>query len=504
MQTNKGEEVQVNVVGSSTFGRYPKISLEKTYNMFISENWLINYPGFKKKLEDIVPNGEGRGIFNSIRGGFLLAVIDSSVYQIGNNFTPLLVGSIATKTGDVYIDENLASQICIVDGENAYIYDYMSPSPAVTPQTLTYIGNQIFPNYVCYHNSFFLFGNSPRSINSSNWYAYEPDHGDPDALPPVPADPTKIVRNTQFSLQTKPDVALVVTRLPGKGNNVLVLGSTVAEVWTQVGGLENYRRIQSFNIDNGIVSTPTVSASEEIVCWLAQNENLDVSIMVTDGSSTKRISTDGIDYVLSNIKFPAQSTAFFHREGGHLFYQITFYNAADNLSLVYDFDEGKFFHVSDQNLNYHPAREIVFFLGEIYFISLDDGSIYEMSTDFVTYNYDILPHSTGEEIPRIRICKTLRKNNSDRFRVGKFTFWIEQGVNDYSRPNPIIPRVDMSFSKDGNQSFSSIISKPLNEVGKRRNQITEWRMGQANEFTIQLSFLGMQSFVCTGGTAEIY
>lgn len=501
MKNENAEEVEIDIVGSSTFGRYPKISLSKTYNMFISENWLVNYPGFKKKVEDIVPDGEGRGIFNSVRGGFLVVVISSSVYRINSNLVPVFIGSVATTTGDVYMDENLASQICIVDGENAYIYNYTSPG-SFTVQTLTYIGNTIFPNYVCYHNSFFLFGNSPRSINSSNWYAFEPDKG--TVTPPVAPDPTKIVFNSQFSIQTKPDVALVVTRLPGKGNNVLVLGSSVGEIWTQVGGLENYRRVQSFNIDNGIVSTETVAASENLVCWLSQNENLDISIMITDGTSTKRISTDGIDYVLSTIKFPLQSTGFFHREGGHLFYQLTFYNDADNLSLVYDFAEEKFFHVSDQNLDYHPARQIVFFNGVTYFISLDDGSIYSMSTDLLTYNYDIVPNSSGSEIPRIRICKTLRKKNSERFRVGSFTFFIEQGVNDYSSSNPIAPRVDMSFSKNGNQSFGSIVSKPINEVGHYRNQMTWSRIGQANEFTIQLEFWGFQRFVCSNGTAEIY
>lgn len=526
MGIENGEEAAVNVVGSSTFGRYPKISLEKTYNMYISDEWLVNYAGFKKRV-DILPSGEGRGFFNSIRGGFLIAIESSTVYRLNSNMAPIFIGNIDTNTGEVYMDENLSNQICIVDGESAYIYNYVANS--FTKQTLTFAGNPVIPSYVCYHNTFFLIGSRANSDNPQNWYAYERD-----------TDST-IQINTQFSLQTKPDSALAAVRLPGRGNNVLVLGSTVGEVWTQVGGTENYRRVQSFNIDSGVVAVSTIAASDEVVCWLSQNQSNAPCIMVTDGGSTKRISSDGIDYLLAQIQFPQQSTAFFFRQDGHLFYQITFFNPSDNLSLIHDFTTGLFFHLSDEDLNFHPARQIVFYRENTFFISLTDASIYNMSTNYETYDYSTEVTSIGEEIPRLRICKSIRKKNSDRFRVGQFTFWIEQGVNDYYLLNPdtsvcngvlitqdsqffIVtqdgetilaqdgscfnganrPRVDMSFSKNGNQSFSNIVSRNLNTAGKYRNQIRWHRMGQANEFTIQLRFWGFQRFVASNGIVELF
>lgn len=502
MGISKAEEIEVNVVGSSTFGIYPKISLEKSYNFFESDGWMINYAGFKK-ISEIDPNGEGRGIFNSVRGNFLITVINATVYRINNNLAPFPIGTISTLTGDVYIDENLASQICIVDGRNAYIYNYFTnPAGPIFLQDLKYTlpGDMtqftLFPSYVCYHNTFFLFGSSPINVNSALWFAYITN----------PSDGTKIqfVTDSAFNLQTKPDVALAVERIPGRGNNVLVLGSTVAEVWTQVGGIENYRRIQSFNIDNGLVSVATLAASDEFICWLSKNENNSPCIMVTDGASTKKISSDGIDHLLDQIKFPDQSSAFFYRQDGHVFYQLTFYNPADNLTLFYDFTTSKFYHGSDENLNYHPARQVVYFGENTYFISLNDGSLYNIDTDFVTYDYEISPISKGQEIPRIRICKSIRRKNSDTFRVGEFTFWIEQGVNSYYKDNPVIPRVDMSFSTNGNQSFSNVVGRELNTAGNLRNQIRWHRMGQANEFTVQLRFIGFQRFVIGPAVASIY
>ena len=235
---------------------------------------------------------------------------------------------------------------------------------------------------------------------------------------------------------------------------------------------------------------------------MAQNENNAPFIMVSDGSGTKRISTDGIDYVLSILKFPEKSTAFFYRQDGHLFYQITFYHPSDNLTLVYDFSTQMFFHASDHDLHYYPAAQNVFFNGSIYFVSLNDGGFYLMDTNYVTYSYSTASGDVGEEIPRIRICDTIRKPDSDRFRAGQFTFWIEQGVVPSFAPVP--SRVDMSVSKDGNKSFGAVVSRELNPSGRHRNQIRWWQLGQSNEFTIQLRFWGFQRFVANNGILEVY
>ena len=486
MGVSKSQQIDVKIAGGSMFARYGKIDISKTFNMFVSDGWLINYAGFKKR-NNLSPVGKGRGFFNSIRGGFLIAVVGADVYKLGIDLVPNKVGTLDTTSGDVFIDENLSGQICIVDGQAAYIYNDSFVGTNFVKQTVSV---DFKPSYVCYHGTFFLIGSSKDNLQSADWYVYDRDTD------------TTIKKLKILTIQTKPDSALIVQRLPGRGNNVLVVGSTVAEVWTLVGGTQFYVRVQSFNIDNGVASIASLAANEDYICFLAQNENNSPFIMVTDGSSSKRISTDGIDHVLDQIKFPKESTAFFYRQDGHLFYQITFYNPVDNLSLIYDFTTQMFCHVSDQNLNYHPAKKIVFFNEQTYFVSLNDGSVYQMDTDLLTYDYDTDKDSIGDEIPRIRICNTIRKPDSDRFRASEFTFWIEQGVVPENAPTPA--RVDMSVSKNGNQSFSNVVSKELNAVGNYRNQIRWWRLGQANEFTIQLRFYGFQRFVVTDGKLSAY
>lgn len=146
----------------------------------------------------------------------------------------------------------------------------------------------------------------------------------------------------------------------------------------------------------------------------------------------------------------------------------------------------------------------------------------------------------GEEIPRIRVTKTIRKEDSSIFRANQFSFWLEQGVNpndigiatstifgrlisetvgDFLISEDDIPllaedglsfenenrsRVDLTISKDGNLAFSRTVSREMNAQGRHRNQINWHRLGQANELSFQLRFWGFQRFVAQDAVCEVY
>lgn len=538
-KTPNSHQEEVNIVGGSTFGRYKKISSEKTYNLFVSDEWLVNTAGYQKVYE-FLPQGEGRVIYTSIRGGFLIVVVNAFVYKVNEHLDPTFIGMLETEKGAVFIDENLNSQICIVDGINAYIYNYALPGPNLTKQTGL---GTLIPGYVEYHNTFFLFGNANKTTNGSAWYAYQYN------------TPTTITQATpgQFALQTKPDYALAVIRIPGQAANVLVMGSSVCEIWTQIGGIQNYRRTNTISVDYGCISVSTIASSDMYIAWLAVNENNAPVIMVYSIKGFQPISSDGIDHQLSHIKYPEQSTAMFYRQDGHLFYQLTFYNAADNLTIIYDFTTQMFFNLSDWNLNYHPANNYAYFNKKVYFISLNNPCLYETSTDFTTYNDNLIGSTQdpnlNHEIQRIRICDTIRADDSSQFRANTFVFTIEQGndrnvtelslianqqdllitestfspadstiyteygiaVADEDNPAivgssqiPYQPRVDLTVSRDSGITWSNTVSRTLNPVGKRQNILNWENLGSCNSLTLKLKFWGLSRFVANNGYVEVY
>jgi hypothetical protein len=483
--------------------------------------------------------------------------VDSLVYDISPTLSYRLVGMLATQSGEVFMDENLANQICIVDGTNMYIYNYNEPTSGVVLQTggvLSGTPPNLIPSYVTYHNSFFVIGNSPNSAQGTNWYTYSV------------ATPTTVVLHTVMALETKPDTALAIKRIPGQAANVLVFGGSVCEVHTQVGGLnpagqpQDYQRNNSISIDYGCLSVSTIAESDTHIAWLGINEaNLPV-IMAMTGQSTSRISTDGIDFFLQSLQDPKNSTAMMYRVNGHLFYHLTFLDKADNTTLLYDFNTEKFYHSCDQYLNYHPAVQLVFFNTNaklntaldnipqnIFFISKKGGFIYQLSQQFTDINEDIntdLRAGTDPnlryEMQRIRICKPIRFPTAAPFKLNQIGFTIMMGTDTIEavqecivlmiteddirmfseEPSyrqlvperagqedcvavPYQGRIDLALSKNGNDTFSNYVPRYMNVTGYGKNILRWNKGGRANDITPKIRFWTLGPIVATNGYAEI-
>ncbi len=528
VMTPGGTQIPVRIVGSSIFGRHPIISDERTWNMFISDEWLINFAGYDQAVEILPVGTEGRGLFHSTRGNFLLTVLGSNIYRIDPNLGYTFLLSIGTNTGEVFMDENLSSQIAIVDGSNtAYIYNYTTETVGAVVWDYGASGIPFQPNYVTYQNTYFIFGNGDRTSSGSQWYVYKSGFN-----PTTLADPLKLSWVQTLTLQTKPDFALACIRIPSHGNNLLVLGSTVAEIWTNVAGIQIYQRQSSINIDYGVASVSTIAASDDMGAWLGINEKSSPAIMVMAGGQAQRISTDGIDYLLSRVNRPDRSTAMFYRQDGHVFYILTFFHESDNFSIMYDFTTQKFFDITDWDFTYHPARQMAYFNNQIYFVSLKQGSLMHISTDLTTISTDL---QNVYEIPRIRKCDTYRLPGSDRFIVNQFSFTIENGVEPdvdfqfecdgyilgessglimYSEDDlPLLveggscqiyrPRVDVSCSKNGGETYGNAVPYFMHATGLYKNQPRFNQLGEANQFTIQMRFWGFGSVAIANGMLEV-
>jgi len=575
--TPNGTSQKLDIVGGSTFGKYSKISAAKTFNMYVSsagiegsenqENWMVGFPGYHRVLNllpfpnpypnpplqpDEVPAGAGRGIFYSVRGNFILVVVNSVVYRLSPTLGQTTIGPLNTSSGEVFMAENLNSQICIVDGQDAWVYQYSATVKFEKQTDGALATGALVPNYVEYHNTFFLFGNGNTSSNGAFWYVYQ---FNPAGAPPVGSLILQLTVGGQFALQTKADSALAVKRIPARSSNVLVFGKTVCEVWTQTGGVENYTKNPALSINYGCQSVSTIAGGAELLVWLGINEEESPVICAYDGAKLQNISTDGIDKLLGSIRHPETSTAMLYREDGHLFYILTFYDEQDNLTLMYDFNTGLFSNLTNQDMNFHPARGIVYFNLKTYFISLRNAALYEMDSS-ITYINENLPRTNAQspynfnlvyEMQQMRITSNIRLANSDRFVVNGLNITLEQGCDeDYTgvdiidgiitetitsppltqivtefgdiivtedsgsgttggliaRPD-YTPRIDLRFSKDGGVTWSNYVSRSLHALGYRQN-ILHWEgMGATNDICFCFRYWAVSRIVLNNGIVEI-
>jgi hypothetical protein len=488
------QEIPIEIVGGNKFGRYNKINYSQTWNMIVSDDFLVPYAGYKNVVTT-ENQGEGRGLYSSTRGDFMLAVIGSAVYRISKALIANQIGTLITDLGDVYIAENNNSQIAITDGSNVYVYNY-GASPA-TFDKLNFAQFPYYtPGYISFQNGRLLIANTDSTVwvlsalnDATQWTG---------------------TGTYQGSLQTKPDFVQAAVPVPGGGSNLLLFGHTVTEQWQDVGNaLFPYQKASTFDVDYGCLNPSTIATLKDFIVWLAINEQSGPTIMVCAGNQTKQISTDGIDYKLGNLTDPENCTAFLFQQDGHLLYQFTF--ITDNLTYAYDFNSGLFFSVSDQNLNYHPAREVVYFNNAYYFVSLNGGNVYLFDTTIPFAQYSDIDI---QEIPRIRITPSFRLPTQRMFIIKSLSFTTENG-----QPNPIIvtsaveatlpvtlssSAVDLSISRDGAENFGNSYRLDMNPTGVRKSRFIFQRLGQANDVTFQLRFYGLTRWVVTNGLIEVY
>lgn len=518
------EIIPLNVAGSTKFGRYPKINAEQTFNMFLSDGWLVSSPGYKVRVMiDNSSEGVGRRVFTSDRWGKMIAVIDNGVYSVDSNLSHTLLFKLNTSVGDVFIDENNNFQIGICDKKDIWVYNWKTGAvtlAAVDSETPL----NFLPGYITYQDTYFI---SPDISTFQN------------VAPPVPSDSNSTWRLSvsgdgttwpfdaqhQGTLQTKASYATAALRVPGRGNLLFVFGKTVTEPWYDVGNqLFPYQRNSTENIDYGCQNTATIATLENLVVWLGFNEKSGYSILYSDGGKAEKISTDGIDFRLGELNHPELSFGFLYEQYGHIFYQITFYHPSDNITYIYDFRTNSFFTLTDENQNFHIAKNVAFFNNTYYFVSTRDGNIYELNGSFNTYDYG---NGKEYEIPRFRILPNFRYADSSYYIINNITFNIEQGLDPKAKTqlkkfmstedgrlittesfqkiilnqnlDNYVPKVSISLSKDGGVSFGSFVDRELNSIGNNLNRLIYWQLGIANDIVIQIRFISTYRSVCANG-----
>jgi hypothetical protein len=556
------KEIPIKMVGGSTFGRYPKINIEQTYNMIVSDDALVDYGGFKAIINTGI-NGKGRGEFTSLRAEKAYACVGNGIFSIDANNNYTRIATISTSNGDVFFAENEKKEIAICDKLNIYIYNYGNNTFQIASES-NGVPLDFRPGYVTYQNGRFItVALSTNDSDVAQWRL-----GSLTNSVYFPSDSQSI-----GLFQSKGDMPVAAFPIPGGGNVLIVMGSTSGEIYYNVASsaLFPYQRSTNSSFDYGLLNASTLDFGDNFAVWLGYNEKSAPVVMFSDGKNPQSISTDGIDYKMASLVNPKKCFGFLLKQDGHWIYQFTFYDPADNFSMIYDFKSKKFSNVSDENLNYHPAKKASYLNNQYYFVSFNDNKIYQFGSQYTTYDYG----TKNKEIPRIRITPYVRDSKTNQFICRYVSFPMEMGLshrynsvyriivinggsnyteasvqfvcdsgynakaeavivdgviteinitnhgqNYLSTPIIIIngdgegaeaiavldniaPRVDLSVSNDGGQTFSSSVGMFMHELAKRKNKFIYYQLGWSNEMVFQFRFWSFDRFVIRDGIAGI-
>lgn len=106
---------------------------------------------------------------------------------------------------------------------------------------------------------------------------------------------------------------------------VYLLGEKSTEVWFNTGASGfPFERLTGSTSQYGCVAKYSAARADEMLFWLAQDENGSLMVVVGNPAQTVRISTDQVDWALSQYERVDDAEAMVYGREGHTFYCLTF------------------------------------------------------------------------------------------------------------------------------------------------------------------------------------
>jgi hypothetical protein len=467
LQYPVSQQFNFDIASGNKFGRYSKISSQEFFNMMVSDGALVPYAGHTL-VAQIANGNPGRGIWFSTITNKLYTVVESGFYSVDlGTFFVNKIATISSSSGQVYISENLGSQIAIVDGtKNVYVFNYSTNTFSVTVVDFLAV-------YLSFQDTYFIAAdgltNEWRLSNNNDGTVW------PDA-------PENVGLIQTAATTTVATVAL--DRL------LFIFGQTFCEIWYDQGtqSLFPYQRINYLSIPYGCVNAASIAAANSRLVWIGTNKNSEVRVLMSQGGQAQPVSNDGLNARLSKLTTPNDCVGNIYNISGHTFYHFTF--LTDNQSYTIDLDSGNYYTLTDEKLDAHILRNSVVANNNVYFVSNLDGNLYQMDQEVYNYN--------GKLIPRILIFSHLRIPNADRAILNNMSYTMEQGLTQ------TIQEAHLSISRDGGLSYGNIVVTKLNPLGKRQNILQFYNFGALNDLTVKNILWGNGRFVITGITGTIY
>lgn len=491
--------VDYPLIGSYNNQRITEIDAERSVNVFEYIDPLAKKPKMliqTSGLDDMNLNfGSNTGAFRALFffKSSMYAVVGNGFYQInqsGSNLSLILISTINTSSGYVGIDAN-TFQIMFVDGLNGYIYDTNTTAFAtITDASFTGFQN---PIDVCVLDGFFVvaMGGTNNFLLSQlnqglNWGS----------------NPGSVLQ--QGAITSHPGTIVACKTLHRR---LFLFSQFFTEVWENqgIGTTLPFRRNNSLLMEYGTPATASVSVGFDKMFFLSQDRDGLGSVMEVIGTQSVPVSNRALDFQLANY-YQIQTNppglgitdarGFLVKENGLIFYRLNFTTA--NHTFVYcesmsdpTTEDGKRWHEEEVlNGNRHPGQVHAFFNGNNYYGSYNKPILY-----FVD---DTLTTNDGEPIRRMRIGKPVLAPGYQRIRIDRFQIDLLQGQvsQDLKFANKNIdtesgldilledgdnlitdqvfavnvdthPAIYFSYSKDGGQTYGTVITLPMGEVGQR-------------------------------------
>jgi len=457
-----------SMFGVGMQGKSPNVTAQKKINLYYEiqpvgdETRVAIYgtPG----LELFVDFGDTpvRGMYAPQWNNLLYVVHRGTLWEVNNSGTKTSRGTLSTTSGHVSISDN-GTQIIIVDGTYGYIWNTSTLAFSV----ITF-GFTILPTTVTFESGRFIVNNNftgqffiSSSYDGLTWNAldYATAESNPDSLIAVWSDHGEVV----------------------------LFGDISTEFWVNTGAQDfPYSRLSGATAEWGLASAWSVAKFDNSLMLLAKNRMGEVIVGQINGYQIKRVSNNGLEYLINSYNSVSDATAFSYMLGGHPMYEISFPSAG--YSWLYDGSTGIWSQLQSNNMTRHRVEKHAGFINKNIVSDYSSGKLYYLSGDVYSENGEILPF----EIQGRHIA-----SKQNLVSVSQFELVMETGVGVITGQGSD-PQVILKISRDNGHTFGSELGKSIGAIGGYANRVVWRRLGSGRDIVLNLKITDPVKRVITG------
>lgn len=256
-----------------------------------------------------------------------------------------------------------------------------------------------------------------------------------------------------------------------------LIGERTSEVWYNAGGQNfAFSRIPGVGPQIGCSAVNSITRLGPVLIWLAQNEQGENLVVVTNQYSWERVSNHGFEHQISQYPVISDAIGYAYEEEGHLFYMLTFptadvtwcYDASTeqwHKRLSWNQSQGQYHrHLSNCFMNLSDVRIV----GDY-----QNGLLYQMSRSFYTDN--------GAILRALRRTPHLwQKANRQRIFFAQLQVEFTPGVGLTSGQGSN-PQAMLRFSDDGGFTWSDEMWVTIGAIGETRNRAIWYLLGESRD-----------------------
>lgn len=459
---------QINFVGPSYTMPDRQWDYQRTVNMYpvVDESQqgktiaaLVSVPGLTQFANFATEGSEPelnvvRGMFTT-SDGRLFVVHGSNFARVDEDGTFEDIAVVDSNEGKIQMASN-GQQLCIVDGDSAYIFNETDNSFNLINEDSTEGWRK--SNVVVYIDSYFIFVEPDSQVV----YISDPYNGEK-------FDPLMFA-----SAEGSPDN--IVTAAANNGQ-LWLFGTNTTEVWTNSGDEFPFTRVPGGVLQYGCTASQSVVNLANSMFWVGKDNSSSGIIYMANGLQITRISNQAVEFAISQYGDVSDATAYGYDMDGHAFYVVNFPTA--NVSWCYDlmtglWHERQSYNPDTNSLNRAKPEFHAVAYGKHLVSDYSNAKIYEMSQS--VYNED------GNPLVRIRRSPHMASAEYRNIQFDSFQLdyscgfgFADKGYQDPDYENS--PKAWLRWSNDGGFNWSNQHQVDLGKTGKYNTRAIWRRLG---------------------------